>query len=246
LWHEAEAASARFSAQARQYDRYRPRYPPSLFDHLLAEAHVAEGDPVVEIGAGTGLATLPLVERGLRVYGVEPAPDLADLAQSKVGERATLLSGRFEDVGLPPRVRLVTAFNAWHWVEPRRGLERAARLLGAGDCLALVWTEVRSWGEPPFEDRLATIFGAPWPKDMPHIEGSLQPVRTDPRFGDVQVFHHPFARRLDGPTYVAVTQTYGGARSARHYEALANVIDNEFDGSVTKKEDAVLYLSQRL
>jgi SAM-dependent methyltransferase len=246
LWPGAEAASARFAAQALQYDRYRPPYPLGLFDSLFAQAHLTSNDVVVEIGAGTGLATLPMVERGLRVFAVEPAEDLADLARSKVRGRATHLSGRFEDVELPPQARLVSAFNAWHWVEPGTGLERAAQLLGAGDSLALVWTEVRSWGEPPFEDRLATIFGAPWPKEMPHVEGSLKPVRTDPRFDDLQVFHHPFDRRLDGPTYVAVTQTYGGERSARQYQALEDVIANEFGGRVTKKEDAVLYISKRL
>jgi hypothetical protein len=74
------------------------------------------------------LATLPLVERGLHVYAVEPSEELAVLAGSKVRGRATLVSGRFEDCGLPSRVRLVTAFNAWHWVQPSVGVERAARL----------------------------------------------------------------------------------------------------------------------
>jgi SAM-dependent methyltransferase len=233
------------AALALQYDRYRPRYPPALFEHLLTQAHLTAGDPVVEIGAGTGLATLPLVERGLLVYAVEPAEELAALARSKVRGRATLVSGRFEDCGLPPQVRLVTSFNAWHWVEPRAGVERAARLLGSGDFLALVWTEVLSWGDPPFEDRLATIFGSPWPKQMPHVEGSMEAVRSDLRFGDFRVFHHPFGRLLDGPSYVAVTQTYGGERADQQYEALERVITNEFGGSVTKVEDAVLYLSER-
>lgn len=58
-------ASARFASQAEQYDRYRPRYPADLFVTLLREADLVEGDPVIETGAGTGLATQPLVESGL-------------------------------------------------------------------------------------------------------------------------------------------------------------------------------------
>ena len=52
-WTRAAAASARFAAQADEYDRFRPRYPAGLFVTLLREAELDIGDVVVEIGAGT-------------------------------------------------------------------------------------------------------------------------------------------------------------------------------------------------
>jgi hypothetical protein len=103
---------------------------------------------------------------------------------------------------------------------------------------------VLSWGPPRFEERLAELFGAPWPKVMPHINESLRPVHSDPRYGDVRVFHHAFERNLDGATYAAVTQTYGGQRTAEDYGALVRMISDEFGNAVVKKEDAVLYLSR--
>jgi SAM-dependent methyltransferase len=246
LWKQAEGASARFAAQAEHYDRYRPPYPADLFVTLLEEADLAPGDPVVEIGAGTGLATQPLVESGLDVHAVEPAAELAMLAEEKSHAQATFVLGSFEECPLPPRARLVAAFNAWHWVHPTRALDRAAELLQPRGSLALVWTEVLSWGPPRFEEKLGEVFGAPWPKVMPHVTESLGPVQADARYGDIRVFHHPFARTLDGASYVAVTQTYGGQRSAEEYAALERVITEEFDDAVVKREDAVLYLSRLL
>jgi hypothetical protein len=70
-------------------------------------------------------------------------------------------------------------------------------------------------------------------------------VVDDDRFDEVRTFHHPFARRLDAATYVAVTQTYGGQRSDEQLDALRRVITDEFGGSVTKVEDAVVHLAQR-
>ena len=35
LWQQASEASARFGAQALDYDRYRPRYPEGVFDDIL-------------------------------------------------------------------------------------------------------------------------------------------------------------------------------------------------------------------
>jgi SAM-dependent methyltransferase len=244
LWEQAERASARFASQAEQYDRYRPRYPAELFATLLREAELTEGDLAVEIGAGTGLATQPLVESGLRVHAVEPAVELATLAEEKSRGRAALVIGSFEDCPLPAQARLVAAFNAWHWVNPSVALDRAAEVLEPHGSLALVWTEVLSWGPPQFEKQLSELSGAPWPKLMPHVVESLGPVRSDPRYGDLRVFHHPFERTLDGASYVAVTQTYGGQRSAEEYDALQRMILEDFGGAVVKKEDAVLHISR--
>ena len=243
---QATAASARFAAQAEQYDRYRPHYPAELFATLRDEADLNQGDVVVEIGSGTGLATKPLADSGLAVHAVEPAPELSRLAQAKLQGRARFITGRFEECPLPGHASLVAAFNAWHWIEPGIGLDRAAELLGPNGFLALVWTEVLNWGPPKFEDRLADLFGAPWPKIQPHIKESLDPVHFDSRYREVRVLHHPFERSLDGATYVAVTQTYGGQRSAEQYAALERTITEEFGNAVVKKEDAVLYLFRAL
>ncbi len=138
IWREAQQASGRFAAQALDYDRYRPRYPESVFDAIARETGTGPSDVVVEIGAGTGIATVPLVERGFEVTAVEPARELAELAASKTGTRGRIVVDRFEDCALPPRARLLAAFNSWHWVEPSVALNRAVpaarrwRMAGTG------------------------------------------------------------------------------------------------------------------
>jgi hypothetical protein len=80
---------------------------------------------------------------------------------------------------------------------------------------------------------------------MDHVDGSMRPIRSDPRFEDALVLHHAFERTLDASTFVAVTKTYGGQRTDEHYKAMAKVIDDEFGGSITKVEDAALYFWRR-
>lgn len=247
LWEHAHQRTAQFNAQALDYDHYRPRYPQACFDDLVDTAGLKPGDEVVEVGAGTGIATVPLVEAGLKVTAIEPGANMAAVAKAKLAERAVFFDGRFEDWSPTTSVSLVVAFNAWHWVELSRGVELAARALVPGGTIALAWTEVVSWGSDPFADLLAQTSGGPWPiGPLAECAASIEPLRADAHFGPVEVHRHRFERVLDAATFVAVTRTYGGGYEAETYRAITGAIDNELGGSVTKVEEVVLYMARRL
>jgi trans-aconitate methyltransferase len=216
-----------------------------VFDDIMEIANLSGGAATIEVGAGTGIATEPLVERGLAVTAIEPAAEMAALAEAKLADRAQMFMGRFEDYSAQRSVELVASFNAWHWVEPRVALERVAELIEPGGYLALIWTEVISWGQEPLEQRLAEVFGSPWEKRFEHVDGSIQPVRDDDRFNEFQVRPHSFTRSLDAETFVAVTKTYGGHRTDEQYRAIEGIINNEFGGAIKKTEDAALYIARR-
>jgi SAM-dependent methyltransferase len=245
LWRVADEATERFSAQALDYDRYRPRYPESAFDDIVLSAGLGVGDRVIEIGSGTGIATKPLADRGLSVTAIEPSSTLASVAESKTDNRVRFVISRFEECSTESPARLVAAFNAWHWVEQPVGTGLAAELLQPGGSLALVWTEVVQWGQQPFEDRLAEVFGRVWNKQEDHVVGSLRPVQRDPRFGELDIHHHRFERTLDAATFVAVTRTYGGSHTTEQYRAIEQIINHEFGGAITKVENATVYLARR-
>jgi trans-aconitate methyltransferase len=245
LWSLAEDRVSEFDAIAVDYDKYRPRYPERLFDEIVEEGQLSQGAQAVEIGAGTGIATTSLVDRGLIVTALEPGPGMAALAQAKLGNRARVEVSRFEDWTATEPIQLLCAFNAWHWVQPDVGIDLAAQMLPSGGALAIVWTNVISWGEEPFETRLADAFGAPWPKTVDQVVASLRPVQEDGRFGAFQEHHYRFERRLDAAAFIAVTRTYGGTHSTDRDEIIRTIVDEELGGAVTKVEDAVLNLARR-
>ena len=70
--------------------------PESVFDDILEIANLVAGAEAIEVGAGTGIATEPLVDRGLVVTAIEPAAEMAGVAETKLGDRAQIFVGRFE------------------------------------------------------------------------------------------------------------------------------------------------------
>jgi SAM-dependent methyltransferase len=245
LWKTANQRVAEFDAAAVAYDRYRPRYPAALFDDLLKMDGLEANDSVVEIGAGTGIATVPLADRGLRVTALEPAPAMAALLKAKVGPRVKVIEGRFEETVLFGPVKLIAAFNSWHWVEPTMGVERLVELLDSGGLVALVWTEVSAWGQDPFAERLAELSGRPWVGRFPEIVNSREAVAADRRFAPLGERRYRFERTLDAQAFVEVTRTYGHTLTEPLLAEIATLIHNEFGGTVTKAEEAAVYVYRR-
>jgi len=79
-----EARRLSFDASAALYDAARPGYPDALADDLLATA----GRRVLEIGAGTGKATVVFARRGASIVAIEPGPSLAVVLRRNVAGNA--------------------------------------------------------------------------------------------------------------------------------------------------------------
>jgi ubiquinone/menaquinone biosynthesis C-methylase UbiE len=144
---EARRYGTVFDEVADEYDRTRPMYPDALVDRACEVAGLGSGDPVLEIGCGTGQLTRSLVARGLRVTAVEPGGNLLRLAgQNLAGAGPGLGSGsadfvnaRFEDAALPSgHFRAVFSASALHWVDPAVGWRKIAGVLTVGGTLALL------------------------------------------------------------------------------------------------------------
>jgi hypothetical protein len=69
-----------FGQTAGAYDRVRPGYPPTLIDHLLAQARINTTSRILEIGCGTGQLTRSLLRSKTAIKGLKPSSEIAALA----------------------------------------------------------------------------------------------------------------------------------------------------------------------
>jgi SAM-dependent methyltransferase len=130
-----------FDEVAAEYDRHRPAYPDELIDRACEVAGIGPGDPVLEIGCGTGQLTRGLLARGLHVTALEPGPGLIALARQNLAGAgpAVFVSARFEDAPLPRgQFRAVFCASAFHWIDPKVSWQKVADVLAGGGTLALV------------------------------------------------------------------------------------------------------------
>jgi SAM-dependent methyltransferase len=138
--------TGRFSNRADDYARWRPSYPSAAIDAVLAGLGPPESLTAVDVGAGTGISSRLLAERGVNVFAVEP--NLAMREAAEAHPRVTFLEGTAEALGLPTAsVGLVLCAQAFHWFRAEPALHEMARLLVPGGRLALIWNR-RSATDP--------------------------------------------------------------------------------------------------
>src|SRR5205823_563423 len=128
----------------------------------------------LEIGCGTGQATVPLAERGLEIVCVELGAGLAALARRRLARfpSVEVVHATFEEWEPPPGEPFdaVVGFTAFHWVDPELQYEKPARLLRRGGTLAVVETKhVLPDGGDPFWVAVQKDYDAvaPSPKNRP-------------------------------------------------------------------------------
>jgi SAM-dependent methyltransferase len=152
-----------FDRTSHVYHDARPGYPRKVFDLLRERCGLGRGSKVLEVGAGPGQATMPMLDMGAHVTAVEPGANLADLLiQHAAGKPLRVIVATFEHAVVEEESSdLVVSATAFHWVDTAVGLAKAAAALHDQGWLALWWTVFGDLARPdPFHDALQPILQA--------------------------------------------------------------------------------------
>jgi SAM-dependent methyltransferase len=204
-----------FDSIAGVYDRVRPRYPEQLFDDIVRLSGIGSGARVLEIGPGTGQATLPLARRGLAVVGVELAPRMARLCRTNLRgfHSVTVHAADFEHWPVEPAsFDVVLSASAFHWLNPRTAFARAASALRPSGSIALLW-HFRVTPNTPLQRELDAVYATlglkPWRAKPPEERTRRQreAILNSGRFGPVTVRRYASNRDYTTADYIALLRT---------------------------------------
>lgn len=186
----------RFSGAAKGYAQHRPSYPPAIVDGVIAAAGIGAGDPVADVGCGTGILTRLLAERGLDVTGIDPnEPMLAEARAA--GGPASYRRGEAEATGLAAAsTALVTVAQAFHWFDLDKTLAEFHRIIRPGGHVAAIWNLRGAGAFPDDYEALLRRFCREY-RVLEGWEECLNRLRNHPRTVSPRTIESPNVQLFD-------------------------------------------------
>jgi SAM-dependent methyltransferase len=251
-----------FDQAADDYDAARPGYPPALIDDIVTIAALPAQAQILEIGCGTGQATMPFARRGDELTCLDIGAGLLAIARRKFAPYPKV---HFQQIafeawrGKPHTFDLVMSATAFHWIPPEIGYPKAAYVLKEGGSLAIFANE-----HLPLATEFATdlhqleqriIPGWPDPTAAPNLEAAIAAtattINTTQLFAPVIVKTYPWTQTYTTTEYLRLLNTYSNYRNleghtrTQLFDGIADLMEQRYGGSIMKRYLAVLYLARR-
>ena len=207
-----------FNENEYNYDKARPDYPKELFEDIFSYTNLTENSKILEIGIGTGQATLPFLNKGCNVTAVELGDKLVKYCQQKFAQydNFDIINSDFVEAILPENhFDLIFSATAFHWIPKDSGYAKIKSLLKSDGAVALFWNH-------PFvsntsdETNLAsmTVYKEYRPDDKTPTEFDVskcqEQVRELEKYGFTNIKSKVYKRirKLTSEEYVNLIKTY--------------------------------------
>ncbi|MFF5173398.1 class I SAM-dependent methyltransferase [Micromonospora sp. NPDC000089] len=239
-----------FGEVADSYSTARPGYPADLAQAILTY-HGRRPELLVEVGAGTGLATELLVGLAARTTCVEPDARMAEVLAARFPQIDVVVSP-FERWAPPAAgVPVLACAMAWHWLDPAGRNRLAHDALAPGGTLA-VFAHRYDYVDPAQSAAIRAAIESvdparhvDAPEDWFHVD-----VRGSGLFADVRSLAFRRAVPLSTAAYQRLMATFSpqlrrpGELRERVQEAIGATVDG-FGGTVTLDLRTTLVLARR-
>ena len=252
-----------FGEVADEYDDVRPGYPLELVDRVMECGLLQPGHRALEVGSGTGKATLLFARRGLSILCLEPSPRMAAVARRNWAfyPQVSIVVSSFEEwEGDPGAFDLLLSAQAWHWIDPHVGYSKAHDVLAPGGVLALFWNRM-VWTNTALRAALNDVYARMAPDlatsnpGFLGLDGRAEPtervheIAETGLFDDVSLETFRWSEEYQRDRYLQLLNTKSHHRMLpederrRLFAAVAGLID-ERGGKITVDYATDLYLAR--
>lgn len=232
-----------FNTDEYNYDKSRPDYPKELFEDIFDYVNLSENSNILEVGIGTGQATLPFLNKGCNVTAVELGDKLARYCAQKYShfDNFNIINSDFIKTELNEKnFDLIYSATAFHWIPKDNGYAKIKALLKSDGVVALFWNHpfVSNTGD---KTNLASmdVYKMYRPNDKMPVE--FDATKCQAKIDELK--HYGFVnttskvykriRRLTSEEYISLIKTYSD------HNALPKNIQNAFENDMKQAIDNV-------
>lgn len=251
-----------FDEVPREYDEVRPSYPDKLIKDIVYISKIPKGGKILEVGCGTGQATIRFAEQGYSMTCLDIGKNLIKIAREKCKNypKVKIHNISFED-WQPEKEAfdLLISGTAFHWISPEIGYPKAAEVLKDTGFIALFWNMPPTPYTGFFQavQRVYQRFVPEWedPRNGPGTEKKILErknyIDRTGLFEKTGVERCLWSRIYNTDQYLKLLDTYSDHRSLEKdrrnqlYEGIRTLINEEYGGRVKRPYLSVLFIARK-
>ena len=244
-----------FDTIPEQFDRFRPRYSPELFDSLIGYAGIGPGKRVLELGPGTGQATDPILATGCEYHAIELGEHLAAKMREKYGRFPNfhIVNDDFitHDFG-GQRFDMIYSAATIQWIPEEVAFSKTFGLLKPGGTLAMMLTKAdyKTPNERLYA-RIQKLYDQYFKPEIPYAHRGFR-YENAQNYGFVDFQEHDFhgRREMSADEYVSYSGTHCDhmvipePHKTLFFEGLRNAVE-DCGGKIVFEDTYVLYLTRK-
>jgi SAM-dependent methyltransferase len=250
----------KFNEVYAEYDKWRPTYVSELYKDIMDFKQINQYSNVLEIGIGTGQATVPILEKGCFLTAIELGDKLTEYTKQKFNKynNFNVKNMAFQDYECPPdSFDMIYSATAFHWIPEEIGYPKVYEILKSGGIFA-------RFANHPYKDKgnqeLDIAIQEVYSKYMPasklspeYGENQCEKMAEEiKKYGFIDVNYKLYhrTRTFNAKEYVSLINTYSDHRAleenkrSEFYKEIENVIDN-YGGKITVYDTIDLQLARK-
>ena len=255
--------SLSFDLFAQNYEDIRPGYPDEMYVDIKNLTQIPQKGYILEIGSGTGQATLPFAKQGYLITCLEPGRNLLQIAEQKMKtySNVTFLNSTFEVSTIKKNFYdLIISATAFHWVDQKIGYQKSFDSLKLDGKIAFFWNK---HPEPytGFHEKVQEIYRKivpEWPdpntkqRTNDWINETEKKIVESDLFNILKIKKYYWFRNYTSKDYIKLLSTYSDHisleehRRTRLFNEIKAFIDNDFNGIVKRPYLTVLFIAKKI
>lgn len=216
------------------YIKYRPTYPREVLDTLIKSCKLNPGKIIADIGSGTGIFAKLILEKGCKVFGVEPNDAMREQAEvyllnypnfksiNATAENTTLLNSSID---------LIVSAQAFHWFNHDKAKIEFKRILKPESYVALIWNERKTDGSAFLEEFEGFIeqFGENYIKSKQYSMGNAAKLLFGINKYNVKKFNNFQNLDYDGLRGRFLSCSYAPCPSNQNYNSMLKSLKDVYE-----------------
>lgn len=251
----------KFNEVVGLYDKMRPTYVEELYHDLFNYIPINQESKVLEVGIGTGQATLPVLETGCSLTAIELGDKLATFVESKFSKHPNfeVKNLAFEKYkGVKESYDLIYSASAFHWIPEEIGYTKVYNLLKQGGVFARFANHpYKDKGKEELDVEIQKLYSIYMPHSKPSPEYTEEQACARAQiarkygFSDIAYKLYKRTRTFTSEEYIELLGTYSDHIALEpntrkeFFEKIKQVI-NDFEGTITIYDTIDLELARKV